>query len=91
MVCRVSHVCFLNMIYKGTKEAVMGTFNLFMYKFGGNVPEESQPDMNSRAFSPRMTKREMKEIQLDFQWHKEIYERRNGVLMSEERKKALYR
>lgn len=69
----------------------MGTFNLFMYKVEEFVSEEQQPDNNSRAFVPRMTKREMKEIQEEFHRQKEIYERRNGVLMSEERKKALYR
>lgn len=90
-MCRVSYICFMNMMYKGTKEAVMGTFNLFMYKVEEFVSEEQQPDNNSRAFVPRMTKREMKEIQEEFHRQKEIYERRNGVLMSEERKKALYR
>lgn len=69
----------------------MGTFNLFMYKVEENVSEERQPDINSQAFNPRMTKREMKEIQEEFRRQKEIYERQNGVLMSEERKKALYR
>lgn len=69
----------------------MGTFNLFMYKADENVSDERQPDFNSQAFSPRMTKREMKEIQEEFHRQKEIYERKNGVLMSEECKKALYR
>lgn len=69
----------------------MGTFNLFMYKVEENVSGERQPDINSQAYNPRMTKREMKEIQEEFRRQKEIYERRNGVLMSEERKKALYR
>lgn len=69
----------------------MGTFNLFMYKVEEIVSEERQPDINSQAYNPRMTKREMKEIQEEFRRQKEIYERRNGVLMSEERKKALYR
>lgn len=69
----------------------MGTFNLFMYKVEENVSGELRPDINSQAFNPRMTKREMKEIQEEFRRQKEIYERRSGVLMSEERKKALYR
>lgn len=69
----------------------MGTFNLFMYKVEETVSEEQPPDIHSQAFNPRMTKREMKEIQEEFHRQKEIYERRNGVLMSEERKKALYR
>lgn len=90
-MCRVSLICLVNMIYKGMKEAVVGTFNLFMYKVEENVSEERQPDIDPQAFSPRMTKREMKEIQEEFHRQKEIYERRNGVLMSEERKKALYR
>lgn len=69
----------------------MGTFNLFMYEADEDVSKDWQPDINSQAFNPRMTKREMKEIQEEFHRQKEVYERRNGVLMSEERKKALYR
>ena len=69
----------------------MGTFNLFMYKFEENVSEELQPDINLQVFNPMMTKREIKEIQEEFRRQKEIYEREKGVLMSEERKKSLYR
>lgn len=69
----------------------MGTFNLFMYKVEEYVLEGQQPDRESRALNHRMTKKEMKEIQEEFHRQKEVYESRHRVLMSEERKKALYR
>lgn len=61
----------------------MSNFNLF-----ANAEEFTERIGSSGS---RMTRREMKEIQEKFRKEKEIYEREKKVLMSEERKKALYR
>lgn len=67
----------------------MGTFNLFMYNTDENSLEEHPSHYQFQ--NPRMTRREMKEVQEEFQRQKKIYEQTHGVLMSEERKKALYK
>jgi hypothetical protein len=69
----------------------MGTFNLFRYKNEEVVAEESASGSQYRILRHRMTKKEMEEVQEEFRRQKEIYESRNKVLMSEERKRALYR
>ena len=67
----------------------MQTFNLFTYKT--EDLNEFFPEISYSALSTRMTKKELKEIQKEFHRQKEIYEKNHGILMSEERKKSLYR